>query len=158
MYSYKYVRTLFCFFASKCTQDYQQVSMYTKVKALLLVFFLNSYRNLFAVTAKFLLLLVLLVPFAVLILSSAIHWLTYTSVLPLSKFTYVQSVSSTNGLQPLTLLSYVDAMGVLNISDFSLILVQLLLMALFHLNEWKMCAQNSSHLTSNRRWTRVSPR
>ena len=85
--------------------------MYTKLKALLLVFFLNSYRNLLAVTAKFILLLVLLVPFAILILSSAIQWLTYTSALQLTPFIYLPSIGGTNGFQPLNLLSYVDAMG-----------------------------------------------
>lgn len=81
----------------------------------MLVFLLNSYRNVLAVSAKILLLLVLLVPFLFIILSSAIQWLTYTSVLPLSPLTYLPGVNLTtnNGLQPLTFLTYMDAMGVL---------------------------------------------
>ena len=108
------------------TQDQRQISIITKICVLFHVFFLNSYRNLLAITAKLLLLLVLLVPFALLILSSAIQTLTATSVLPLTPSTYLPSsnVTSNNTFKPLSLLTYLDALDALGV--YTLFFINLL--------------------------------
>lgn len=103
-----------------CTQDQRPVSFLAKIWVLLHVFLVNSYRNVLTVAAKVLLLLVLLVPFALLIMSSAIQVLTATSVLPLTPATYLPpatpNTSSTSSnasqYQPLTLLTYLDYLRV----------------------------------------------